>query len=118
MRIIQNTRLLIKLSECNLFSSGDSSEINKIPDIFFKKKNLVIIKNLNDKKCLLYNFIRAHLNPIEKNISRVNKRDIEISKELIDEHNIDFENVSLDELDKIEDLLQCNIYIYLAAINN
>ena len=112
IRIIQNTRLLIKLSECNLFSSGDASEINKIPDIFFKKKNLVIIKNLNNKKCLLYNFIRAHLNPIEKNISRVNKRDIEISKELIDEHNIDFENVSLDEIDKIEDLLECNIYVF------
>ena len=112
MRIIQNTRLLIKLSECNLFSSGDASEINKIPDIFFKKKNLVIIKNLNDKKCLLYCFIKAHLNKIEKNISRVNKRDIEISKELIDEYNIDFENVSLDEIDKIEDLLQCNIYIF------
>ena len=38
MRIIQNTRLLIKLSECNLFSSGDASEINKIPDIFLKKR--------------------------------------------------------------------------------
>ena len=113
IRIIQNTRLLIKLSECNLFSSGDSLEINKIPDIFFKKKNLFIIKNLNDKKCLLYCFIRAHLNPIEKNISRVNKRDIEISKELIDEHNIDFENVSLDEIDKIEDLLECSIYIWM-----
>ena len=38
MRIIQNTRLLIKLSECNLFSSGDAKQINKIPEIFFKKK--------------------------------------------------------------------------------
>ena len=27
MRIIQNTRLLIKMSECNLFSSGSSLEI-------------------------------------------------------------------------------------------
>ena len=112
MRIIQNTRLLIKLSECNLFSSGDASEINKIPKIFFQKKNLIIIKNLNDRKCLLYSYIRAHLNPIEKNISRVNKRDIEISKELIDEHNIDFENVSLDEIDKIEDIFECNIYVF------
>ena len=38
MRIIQNTRLLIKLSECNLFSSGDASEINKIHDLFLKKR--------------------------------------------------------------------------------
>ena len=44
MKIIQNTRLLIKMSECNIFSAGNSLEINKIPDIFFKKKNLVIIK--------------------------------------------------------------------------
>ena len=45
MKIIQNTRLLIKMSECQLFSAGDSSEINKIPELFLKKKNLVIIKN-------------------------------------------------------------------------
>ena len=66
MKIIQSTRLLIKLSECNLFSSGSSLEINKIPEIFFNKKNLVIIKNLNDNKCFLWCYIRKHLNPIEK----------------------------------------------------
>ena len=38
MKIIQNTRLLIKMSKCNIFSAGDSKEIDKIPDIFFKKK--------------------------------------------------------------------------------
>ena len=38
MKTIQNTRLLIKLSECDIFSAGDSLEINKIPDIFFKKE--------------------------------------------------------------------------------
>ena len=80
MKIIQNTRLLIKLSECQLFSSGAASEIGKIPEIFFNKKNLVIIKNLNDNKCFLWCYIRKFLNPIEKNISRVNKNDIEISK--------------------------------------
>ena len=53
MKTIQNTRLLIKLSECNLFSGGNLSEFNKIPEIFFNKKNLVIIKNLNDNKCFL-----------------------------------------------------------------
>ena len=95
IKTIQNTRLLIKMSECDIFSAGNSLEINKIPDIFFKKKNLVIIKNLNDNKCLLWCFIRKHLNPIEKNVSRISKKDIEISKELIDEFNIDFENVSI-----------------------
>ena len=36
----------------------------------------------------------------------------EISKEIIEEHNFDFENVSMDEIDDIEDLLECNIYIF------
>ena len=112
MKIIQNTRLLIKMSECNIFSAGNLSEFNKIPDMFFKKKNLVIIKNLNNNKCLLYCYIRKHLNPIEKNISRINKKDIEISKEIIDEHNIDFEDVSLDEIDSIENSLELNIHIF------
>ena len=112
MKIIQNTRLLIKMSECDIFSAGNSLEINKIPDIFFQKRNLVIIKNLNDDKCLLWCYIRKHLNPIEKNISRINKKDIEISKELIDEYNIDFENISIGEIDEIENLLECNIHIF------
>ena len=112
IKTIQNTRLLIKMSECNIFSAGDLKEVDKVPDMFFKKKNLVIIKNLNDNKCLLWYFIRKHLNPIEKNISRINEKDIEISKELIDEHNIDFEDVSLDEIDSIENLLECNIHIF------
>ena len=58
MKIIQNTRLLIKMSECDIFSAGDSLEIDKIPEMFFKKKNLVIIKNLNDNKCLLWCFTK------------------------------------------------------------
>ena len=57
-------------------------------------------------------YIRKHLNPIEKNISRINKKDIEISKEIIDEHNIDFEDVSLDEINDVENLLECNIFIF------
>ena len=47
MKIIQNTRFVVKISECQLFSAGDSLEINKIPDIFFKMRNLIIMKNLN-----------------------------------------------------------------------
>ena len=61
MKIIQNTRLLFKMSECQLFSAGNSLEINKISELFLKKKNLVIIKNLNDNKCLLWCYIRKHL---------------------------------------------------------
>ena len=56
IKIIQNTRLVVKISECLLFSAGNSKEINKIPELF--KKNLIIMKNLNDSKCLLYTYIR------------------------------------------------------------
>ena len=66
MKTIQNTRFIVKMSEVQLFTGGDSSEINKILEIIFNKKNLVIIKNMNDDKCLLWCFIRKHLNPIEK----------------------------------------------------
>ena len=112
MKVIQNTRLLIKMAEVQLFTAGNSIEIDKIPVLFLNKKNLVIIKNLNDNKCFLWCYIRKFLNPIEKNVSRINKKDIEISKELIDEYNIDFENVSISEIDNIEDLLKCNIFIF------
>ena len=57
-------------------------------------------------------FIRKHLNPIEKNNSRINKKDIKISKELIDEFNIDFENISISEIDGVEDFLECNIHVF------
>ena len=112
MRLIQNTRLVAKMSEVQLFSAGNFSEINKIPDLFFKKRNLIIMKNLNDKKCLLYCYIRKHLNLVTNKISRISKKDIQISKELIDEFNIDFENVSISEIDEIENLLECNIHVF------
>ena len=38
MKIIQNTRLVVKMSECELFCAGDSLEINKIPELFLKRK--------------------------------------------------------------------------------
>ena len=44
---IQNSRLIVKISECDIFSGGN--EIDKIPEIFFKKRNLLIMKN-NDNK--------------------------------------------------------------------
>ena len=112
IKIIQNTRFIVKLSECQLFFAGDSLEINEIPDIFFKKRNLVIMKNLNDNKCLLYCYIQKYLNPITVNLSRISKKDMQISKELIDEFNVDFENISMGEIDEIENFLECNIHIF------
>ena len=70
------------------------------------------MKNLNDNKCLLYTYIRKHLNPITVNPSRISKKDIEISKELIDEFNVDFKNISIGEIDEIENFLECNIHVF------
>ena len=116
IKIIQNTRFIVKISEYQLFSAGNSEEINKVPDIFFKKRNLVIMKNLNDNKFLLYCYIRKHLNCITVNPSRITKKDIEIVKELIDEFNIDFKNISIYEINEIENFLECNIHV-LVVIN-
>ena len=112
IKSIQNTRFFIKISVYELFSAGDSEEIDKIPELFFKKRNLVIMKNLNDNKCLLFSYIRKHLNPITVNPSRISKKDIEISKELIDDFNIDFENVSIGEMDEVENFLECHIHVF------
>ena len=106
---IQNSRLIVKISECDIFSGGN--EIDKIPEIFFKKRNLLIMKN-DDNKCFLYFYIRKFKNIINNNLSRITKKDLLIVDEIIDECNMDFENVSLDELDKIEYLLKVNIHIF------
>ena len=112
LKIIQSTRFVVEISECEVFSAGNSLNINKIPELFFKKRNLVIMKNLNDNKCLLYCYVGKHLNPITNNPSRINKKDIQISKELIDEFNIDFENISIGEINEIEEFLERNIHVF------
>ena len=73
MKIIQNTRL-VKMSEVQLFSAGNSLKTNKIPDLFFKKRNLIMMKNLNDNKCLLYCYIQKYLNPVTDKISTISKK--------------------------------------------
>ena len=106
---IQNSRLIVKISECDIFSAGN--EIDKIPEMFFKKRNFLIIKD-DDNKCLLYCYIRKFKNVVTNNASRITKKDLLIVEEIIDECDMDFENVSLDELDKIEKLLEVNIHIF------
>ena len=106
---IQNSRLIVKISECDIFYAGN--EIDKIPEIFFKKRNLLIMKN-DDNKCFLYCYIRKFKSVITNNTSRIIKKDLLIAKEIIDECNMDLENASLDELDKIEKLLEVNIHIF------
>ena len=65
-----------------------------------------------DNKCFLYCYIRKFKNVITNNTSRITKKDLVITEEIIDECNMDFENVSLDELDEIEKLLEVNIHIF------
>ena len=89
--IFQNSRLIVKISEFDIFSGGN--EIDKIPEIFFKKRNLLIMKN-DDNKCFLYCYIRKFKNIVTNNLSRVSKKDLFIAEEIIDECNIDFENVT------------------------
>ena len=66
----------------------------------------------DDNKCFLYCDIRKFKNIVTNNLSRISKRNLIIAEEIIDECNMDFENVSLHELDKIEDLLEFNIHIF------
>ena len=106
---IQNSGLIVEISECDIFSGGNI--IDKIPELFFKKRKLLIMKN-NDNKCFLYCYIRKFKNVIADNTSRKTKKDLLIVEEIIDECNMDFENVSLDELDKKENLLKVNIHIF------
>ena len=72
---IQNSRLIVKISECDIFSAGN--EVNKIPEIFFKKRNLSIIKN-DDNKCFLYCYIRKFKNVVTNNLSRITKKLLKI----------------------------------------
>ena len=106
---IQNSRSIVKISECDIFSRGN--EIDKIPELFFKKRNLLIMKN-DDNKCFLYCYIRKFKNIVCKNTSRITKKDLLIAEEIIDECNMNFGNFNLDELDKIENLLKVNIHIF------
>ena len=64
---IQNSRLIVKISECDIFSGGN--EVYKIPELLFKKRNLLIMKN-DDNKCFLYCYIRKFNNVVTNNLSK------------------------------------------------
>ena len=93
--------ITFKLSEYVPISGGSISELDGIPDLFLNKRSLLILRN-NDDKCFLYCYIREILNPITKNRFRITKRDKELADEIINETNLNFENVSISEIDKIE----------------
>ena len=79
---IQNSRLIVKISECDIFSGGN--EIDKIPEIFSKKINLLIMKN-DDNKCFLYCYIRKFKKAITNKASRITKKELLIAEEIIHE---------------------------------
>ena len=60
----------------------------------------------------LYCYIRKFKNIIINNLSRISKKDLLIAEEIINECNMDFKNVSLDDLDEIKNLLKVNIHIF------
>ena len=92
-------------------SGGSISEMNKIPDLFLNKRSLLVLRN-NDNKCFLYCYIREFLNPITKNRFRITKRDKELADKIIIETNLTFENVSINEMNKIEKKLEVNINVF------
>ena len=107
---IHNMGCDIKISECELLS-GSQFNFEKIPKIFYNSKVINIIKNKDDK-CFLYCYIRRYLNQVKKHSERVSKIDKEICEKLENELEYNFDNVEINQLNKIEDLLQTNIYVY------
>ena len=103
--------ITIKLTEYVPISGGNISELNKIPDLFLNKRSLLVLEN-NDDKCFLYCYMREFLNPITKNRSRITVRDKELAVKIIEETNLNFENVSISEIDKIEKKLKVNINVF------
>ena len=63
-------------------------------------------------KCFLYSYIKKFKNVVTNNVSRITKKDLLIAEEIMNECNMDLENVSLDELDKTEKLLEVNIHLF------
>ena len=60
----------------------------------------------------LYCYIRKFLNPITKNISRITKKDKELADKIIKETNLTFENISINQMNKIEKKLEININVF------
>ena len=100
----------IKLMKCTLLRGGQYN-YEKIPKTFLDSKVISIIKNQDDK-CFLYCYIRKHLNRVKKHGERVSRVDKQLVKKLEEELNYNFDNVEIKNLNKIEDLLEANIYVY------
>ena len=105
----------ILISECQLLK-GANYNFEKIPKIFYNSKVISVIKN-KDQKCFIYNYIRKFLNPVDNHKDRISVKDKEICKNLEEELNFNFDNVKIKDLNKIENLLETNIYVYICDKN-
>ena len=107
---INNMGCDIKITECELLH-GSQYNFEKIPKVFYNSKVISVIKN-KDEKCFIYCYIRKYLNSVNKHSERVSLKDKEFVKQLEEELEYDFDNVKIKDLNKIEDLLETNIYVY------
>ena len=95
---------------------GCNYNFEKIPKIFYSSRVISIIKN-KDQKFFIYYYIRKFLNNIDRHQDRVSVKDKEIVKKLEEELDFNFDNVKIKDLNKIEDLLETNIYVYTCDKN-
>ena len=105
----------IFISECQLLK-GANYNFEKIPKIFYTSRVINAIKD-KDEKCFIYSYIRKFLNPVDNHSDRVSVKDKEIANKLEQELNYSFDNVKIEILNKIEDLLETNIYVYTCDKN-
>ena len=105
----------IFITECQLLK-GANYNFEKIPKIFYKSKVISVIKN-KDQKCFIYCYIRKFLNPVNNHSDRVSLKDKQIANNLEQELNYNFDDVKIKDLNKIENLLETNIYVYTCDKN-
>ena len=107
---LNSTGCEIFIAKCELLK-GSNYNFEKIPKIFYTSKVISVIKN-KDQKCFVYCYIRKYLNPVNNHKDRIFLKDKDICKNLEEELDFNFDNVKVKDLNKIDDLLKTNIYVY------
>ena len=115
IKTISNIECYFKLSQCKLIK-GSKFNFKNIPETFYKSKIINIIKN-DDNKCFIYCYIRKFLNPIIKHKERVSVKDKNLCAQIEDKLRYNFDDVKIKDLDKIENLLKVNIFVYTCNKN-
>ena len=105
----------IFITECELLK-GTNYNFEKIPKIFYSSRVINVIKN-KDEKCFIYCYIRKYLNNVDNHKDRISVKDKQIVDKLEEELNINFDDVKIKDLNKIENLLETNIYVYTCDRN-